>query len=180
MTVIRTATARIMKLESNTKERDQRMQTTTNGENRAVAGETINGDRRADRRYPIELELRYKLIRRKKVLETGVGRTLDLSSGGIMFETERPLPPGFSVELAINWPVLLRNIAPLQLIVKGKVARTEESRTAIRMSQHEFRTVGARDAATARAAAIRGIYPARVQPGVFVPAPSYSESRKVN
>jgi hypothetical protein len=170
-----------MKLESNTKERDQRMQTTTNGKNRAEAGETIYGDRRADKRYPIELELRYKLIRRKKVLETGVGRTLDLSSGGIMFETERPLPPGFSVELAINWPVLLRNIAPLHLMVKGKVVRTEEARTAIRMSQHEFRTVGARDAVAAgRAAAIKECYPARVQPGVFVPAPAYSESRKVN
>jgi hypothetical protein len=157
------------------------MQTATNGKNRVVAGETIHGERRADRRYPIELELRYKLIRRKKVLETGVGRTLDLSSGGIMFETERPLPRGFSVELAVHWPVLLRNIAPLHLIVKGKVVRTEDGRTAIRMSQHEFRTMGVRDAATAgRSAAVKDVYPARVQPGVFVPAPSYSASRKIN
>jgi hypothetical protein len=136
------------------------MQTKTNGKSRAVAGQTIHGDRRADRRYPIELELRYKLIRRKRVLETGVGRTLDLSSGGIVFEAKRPLAQGFSVELAIRWPVLLGNVAALQLIVKGTVVRTEENRAAIRMSRHEFRTLGGCDAvAAARAAAIQESQP---------------------
>src|SRR5512143_1587303 len=60
----------------------------------------INGDRRYDRRYGITLEVRWKLVRRRKVLESGVGTTVDLSSGGILFDAGRPLPVGLNVELS--------------------------------------------------------------------------------
>src|SRR5579864_6020261 len=102
--------------------------------------EGIAGDRRSDRRYDITLELRWKLVRRRRVLDTGTGTTLDLSSGGILFESERQLPAGGVVELSISWPVLLHNVAPLQLVVTGRVVRAAGRRAAIRMSQHEFRT----------------------------------------
>jgi hypothetical protein len=102
----------------------------------------ISGDRRQDRRYGIHLDLRWKLIRRRRVLDTGVGRTLDLSSGGILFESGRQLPVGLNVELAISWPVLLRNEAPMQLIVSGRIVRAAQNRTAVAMAQHEFRTSG--------------------------------------
>jgi hypothetical protein len=100
----------------------------------------IAGDRRSDRRYDIALDLRWKVIRRRRVLDAGTGITLDLSSGGILFETDRPLPTGLNVELAISWPVLLHNVAPLQLVVTGRIVRTSGRRTAVRMIQHEFRT----------------------------------------
>jgi len=103
----------------------------------------LAGDRRNDRRYDIALELRWKLIRRRRVLDTGTGTTLDLSSGGILFESERQLPPGGSIELAISWPVLLHNVAPLQLVVTGRVVRASGRRAAVRMTQHEFRTAKA-------------------------------------
>jgi c-di-GMP-binding flagellar brake protein YcgR len=102
----------------------------------------INGDRRQDRRYRIHLDLRWKLIRRRRVLETGVGKTVDLSSGGILFDAGRQLPVGLNVELSISWPVLLRNEAPMQLIVSGRVVRTSQNTTAVAMAQHEFRTSG--------------------------------------
>jgi hypothetical protein len=102
----------------------------------------INGDRRQDRRYRIHLDLRWKLIRRRRVLETGVGKTVDLSSGGILFDAGRQLPVGLHVELSISWPVLLRNEAPMQLIVSGRVVRTSQNTTAVAMAQHEFRTSG--------------------------------------
>ena len=104
--------------------------------------ERIAGDRRIDRRYPILLELRWKLIRRKRVLETGTGYTLDLSSGGVQFDSGRPLPDGLNVEIAISWPVLLHSVAPMQLMVQGRIVRSEGGRIAIRMTQHEFRTAG--------------------------------------
>src|SRR5437868_530520 len=85
--------------------------------------EAIGGDRRTDRRYDITLELRWKLVRRRRVLDTGTGTTLDLSSGGILFESERQLPAGAHIELSISWPVLLHNVAPLQLVVMGRVVR---------------------------------------------------------
>jgi hypothetical protein len=105
--------------------------------------DTIAGDRRRDRRYGLELDVRWKLIRRRRVLETGEGRTLDVSSGGILFDAGRPLPAGLNVELSITWPVMLHNVAPLQLLVYGKIVRSDGRRTAIRMMQHEFRTAGA-------------------------------------
>ena len=106
------------------------------------ATESIAGDRRSHRRYPILLDMRWKLIHRKRVLDTGTGRTLDLSRGGIRFETSRPLPAGLNVQLAVAWPVLLHNKAPMQLVVQGRIVRSEDGRIAIRMTQHEFRTVG--------------------------------------
>jgi hypothetical protein len=102
----------------------------------------IGGERRLDRRYGIQLDLRWKLIRRRRVLETGTGHTIDLSSGGIHFETDRPLPTGLNVELSIAWPAMLQNMAPLQLVVSGKVVRSDGRRTAIQKHQHEFRTAG--------------------------------------
>jgi len=102
----------------------------------------IAGERRQDRRYEIRLDLRWKLIRRRRTLESGTGCTVDLSSGGIYFETDRPLPVGLNVELSIAWPALLHNMAPLQLVAFGKIVRSNGMRTAMQMSQHEFRTVG--------------------------------------
>jgi hypothetical protein len=45
--------------------------------------------------------------------------------------------------LAIAWPVLLHDQAPLQLIVSGRIVRCAANRTAVEMAQHEFRTLGA-------------------------------------
>jgi hypothetical protein len=106
------------------------------------APEGIAGDRRVDRRYPLLLDLRWKLIHRKRVLDTGEGSTLDFSSGGVRFESGRTLPEGFDVELAIRWPVLLHNVAPMQLVVQGRIVRSRDGEIAVRMVQHEFRTVG--------------------------------------
>src|SRR5215475_3867719 len=102
----------------------------------------IAGDRRYDKRYQLQLELRWKLIRRRKIQDIGAGRTIDLSSGGIFFEAHRPLPVGLNVELSISWPILLHNSSPLQLLVSGKIVRVAGTRVGIRMTQHEFHTAG--------------------------------------
>jgi len=102
----------------------------------------IAGDRRTDRRYDLNLELRWKLIRRRRILETGTGQIIDFSSGGVLFDAGRAMPVGLNVELAIAWPVLLHNTAQLQLVASGRIVRSLGSRTAIQMTQHEFRTVG--------------------------------------
>jgi hypothetical protein len=104
--------------------------------------EGIGGDRRFDRRYQLQLEVRWKLIRRKKIQDVGVGRTVDLSSGGVLFDALRPLPVGLNVELAISWPVLLHNVAPMQLVASGRIVRSFGTQVGIQVTQHEFRTVG--------------------------------------
>ena len=104
--------------------------------------EDTNGERRKCRRYGIDLDLRWKLIRRRRLLESGVGHTVDLSSSGILFNGDRLLPIGLDVELSISWPVLLSNAVPMQLIVYGQVVRSTQDCTAVVMVQHEFRTAG--------------------------------------
>jgi hypothetical protein len=108
----------------------------------AAGSEAIGGDRRQDRRYPLQLDLKWKLIRRRRVLDTGSGQTIDVSSGGVLFEAGRHLPEGFNVELSISWPVLLHNVAPMQLVTTGKIVRADSRRVAMQTTQHEFRTVG--------------------------------------
>jgi hypothetical protein len=100
----------------------------------------IAGDRRSDRRYDMALDLRWKVIRGRRILDAGTGTTLDLSNGGILFEADRQLPAFLNVELAISWPVLLDSQTPLQLVVTGRIVRTSGRLTAIRMIQHQFRT----------------------------------------
>jgi len=109
----------------------------------------ISGERRRDKRYELEMEMRWKLVRRRKVLYEGGGRTVDLSSGGMLVETDRPLPVGLNLEMAIAWPMRLQDGAPLQLVVAGKILRSLGRRAAIRMVQHEFRTAAAADEQTA-------------------------------
>jgi hypothetical protein len=104
--------------------------------------DTIGGERRDDRRYQLHLEVKWKLIRRRRVLDTGVGHTIDVSSGGILFDAGRKLPEGLNVELSIAWPVLLHNLAPMQLVASGRIIRSNGWKVAIQTVQHEFRTVG--------------------------------------
>jgi hypothetical protein len=104
--------------------------------------ETIGGERRDDRRYDMRLDLRWKLVRRRRVIDQGVGFTYDLSRGGIRFQAGRELPVGLNVELSVSWPVRLHNVAPMQLAVHGKVVRSSNGWVAIRTVQQEFRTLG--------------------------------------
>jgi hypothetical protein len=101
----------------------------------------IGGERRDDRRYDIRLDLRWKLLRRRRVIDSGVGVTLDLSRGGVRFDSGRVLTVGLYVELAVDWPARLHNLAPMQLTIHGKILRSTDGSSAIRTLQHEFRTL---------------------------------------
>jgi hypothetical protein len=102
--------------------------------------ELINQDRRDDRRYPIALELRYKVIARGRASLNGGGRTLNMSSGGVLFGGDQDLPAGAFVELSIHWPVLLQNTCPLTLLIVGRVVRCEDRTVAVKTSRYEFIT----------------------------------------
>jgi hypothetical protein len=103
-------------------------------------------DQRANGRYPIALDVQYKLLRGDRVISMGSGKTLNISSGGVLLETDQPLPPSGVVELAIQWPFLLREVCSLKLVVRGRIVRRdhETKATAVRNESHEFRTAGIR------------------------------------
>lgn len=99
-------------------------------------------DRRADRRYPIVLQLQYTLRRKTRACYVGLGRTLNISSHGILFETDERIPGTGEMELAVNWPFLLQDSCRLRLIVRGRVLRTHDKTVALKVECHEFRTAG--------------------------------------
>jgi hypothetical protein len=73
-------------------------------------------------------------------METGCGRTIDLSSSGLRFAAQRPLEPGLRLDVAIEWPVLLDGGVHLQLIAAGVVVWSQGAETALRIQRHELRT----------------------------------------
>jgi hypothetical protein len=100
-------------------------------------------ERRAASRFPLTLGLRYAVLNpRQGVPETGSGQTVDLSSSGLRFVAERPLEPGLTVELFIDWPVLLDGGVQLQLTTSGTVVRSDGNTTALRIQRHGFKTKG--------------------------------------
>jgi hypothetical protein len=114
-------------------------------------GESAAPDQRAHDRYPICLDLQYKLLRGSRVEQAGTGRTVNISSGGVLFETSDWLPARGSVELALQWPFLLQGVCGLKLVIRGRIVRSDSNGRAIavRAVFHEFRTAGLRCAKSA-------------------------------
>jgi hypothetical protein len=100
-------------------------------------------ERRAADRFPIEREVRYKVISKKNGDESGVGSTINISSNGVLFTTEKLLIPGRRLEVSINWPAQLNNKCALKLVARGRVVRFEQGKAAMEIQQYEFRTSGA-------------------------------------
>ena len=109
-------------------------------EPRGVLGTGV-GERRAAVRFPIEQEVRYKIVKPRSI-EVGTGRTINMSSQGVLFTVERPLANGEFMELAIDWPAPLENGCPLKLVTCGPVVRSEQTRAAISIDRYEFRLRG--------------------------------------
>jgi hypothetical protein len=101
-------------------------------------------DRRGADRFPIEREIRYRVTTRRGVCEEGVGKTINISSNGVLFTTDRALAPGKRIELSISWPAQLDHKCPLKLVARGRIARQEEGTAAAEIIQYEFRTQGSK------------------------------------
>ena len=103
-----------------------------------VAGQI---DQRTHTRYPIALELQYKVIRAGRTEQIGAGRTVNISSGGVLFEAD-DAPDEGAIEIAMSWPFLLGKVCNLKLIMRGHIVRRNDGLLAMRVAQHEFRTAG--------------------------------------
>jgi hypothetical protein len=96
---------------------------------------------RNQRRYPIELGVQYKWSRGGRPEEAGSGTTLNISSGGVLFQSAESVPPDSRIEITLNWPFSLEGCA-LKLVLRGRVVRSNRHTTAVRVQQYEFRTAG--------------------------------------
>src|ERR1041385_2067556 len=64
------------------------------------------GDRRSKKRYGFDFAVRFRLLE-KSLATNGIGRTINVSSGGVSFVTDEQLNVGANIELCIEWPILL-------------------------------------------------------------------------
>jgi c-di-GMP-binding flagellar brake protein YcgR len=112
-------------------------------EDRTFSGKS-DRERRTKRRFQIDQEVRYKMLYGQRIAETGVGRTMNISSGGVWLSTENMLTSGMPVELSMNWPVLLNDSCPMKLMIYGCVIRSNEKGAAVAIERYEFRTQGSR------------------------------------
>ena len=101
-------------------------------------------ERRSADRFPIEREVRYRILNKRNSHEEGTGKTINISSNGVLFTTDQILIPGKRLELSISWPAQLDNKCQLKLVARGRVARLEQGRAAIEIQQYEFRTQGSK------------------------------------
>lgn len=97
-------------------------------------------ERRKTDRFPIEREVRYKILNKRTGEESGHGKTLNISSRGILFSTDQILLPGRRLEVAVSWPAQLNAKCALKLVARGRVVRFEDGKVAIEIQQYEFRT----------------------------------------
>ena len=98
-------------------------------------------DRRASTRLPIERDVRYKLLGKGHFTTwTGEGKTLNISSAGALFTTQTALPEKQLIELAVSWPARLNGRLPLNLVLRGRVVRSQGTQAAIQIDQYDFKT----------------------------------------
>ena len=114
------------------------------GQQSAIVRPEGVSERRSADRFPIEREVRYRILNKRGAGEEGTGKTINISSNGVLFTTDQVLLPGKRLELSISWPAQLDNKCNLKLVARGRVARMEQGRAAIEIQQYEFRTLGSK------------------------------------
>ena len=104
----------------------------------------ILSEQRLRFRYPLNLNVRFRSLSETPIF-SGVGRAVNLSSGGVLVVSQQVVSPhefriGARVEMSIEWPSLLDGRIPLQLLAVGRVVRRRVSDFAATFVRHEFRT----------------------------------------
>ena len=91
-------------------------------------------------RFPLVTDLDYRIVIGGRPIKMGRGRTVNLSSGGVLFQSTEPLPARKQIELWIAWPVPLNGDVALKLCAQGRIVRVQDGRVAVEFARCEFRT----------------------------------------
>jgi len=102
--------------------------------------EVSTSERRRSSRFPIEREVRYKTLNQRAEILSGYGKTLNISSSGVLFTSDHELPIGTRLELSISWPAQLNEKCLLNLVARGRITRHAKGQLALQIQQYEFRT----------------------------------------
>ena len=97
-------------------------------------------ERRDAPRFPLSLAVRYTASAHRMPEEMGTGRTIDMSSSGLRFSSDRPVLIRQWGRVYIDWPVLLGGNIKLQLVLSGVFIRTNGPEVVLQIHKHDFRT----------------------------------------
>ena len=100
----------------------------------------MDNERRNKSRFPVELAVHYQTLGVGQSI-TGAGRTVNVSSGGVLMTAEQGLHEGSRIRITIEWPTLLNGITPLQLVTTGKVVRSRDLNVGVAFDWYQFRTM---------------------------------------
>jgi hypothetical protein len=95
-------------------------------------------ERRSKVRYPIELDVRF-LPSKNGTYNTG--RTVNISSSGLLISSASIVGEGTALHIMIQWPYTLDGRIPLQLVAAGVVVRSTPSLFAVTVKSYQFRTM---------------------------------------
>ena len=104
------------------------------------------GERRASVRFPIRCAVRYAMYSPGKntLHRAGQGWTIEISNQCLLFTADAPLPLGPHIELFVDWPAKLDGAIGLNLVISGRVVRTDGNSVVVAFAKHEFRTRGSK------------------------------------
>jgi hypothetical protein len=105
-----------------------------------TVGRPEGRDRRASKRFPLQLPVRYRLLGSKTPALWISAESVNISSTGLLFHSVEEIALGQGIEAFVAWPAALDNRVPLKLAVKGPVVRCEGNQAAIRFERYEFKT----------------------------------------
>ena len=106
-----------------------------------------SSERRHSDRFPIQREVRYRVLSKRAGEDAGEGATVNMSSAGILFTTPKVLLPGRRLELSVSWPAQLNQKCNLKLVARGRIVRYADGVAAMEIQQYEFRTQASSEAA---------------------------------
>lgn len=93
-------------------------------------------EQRKSKRF--ELKLPFEITRAGSNSVRRVGETRNLSSSGVLFSLDPPLPIGESIEYTITLPVGQGGASSVRLRCMGKVVRHEQHGAAATLERYEF------------------------------------------
>jgi PilZ domain len=96
--------------------------------------------RRKSQRFPIGLDVHYRTLGRRSDAFVGTGKTINISSSGVLFTSQHELPIGTRLEVSMRWPMKLNEKCGLNLVATGRVVRHAKGQLALRFQEWQFRT----------------------------------------
>jgi hypothetical protein len=96
-------------------------------------------ERRSNRRYPLQIPVRYRAANGPLNSAWKGGRALDMSASGILVHVPESVELGMKLELAMDWTGLYHDRPTMRLHLVAAAIRIDGRGTALRILSHRFR-----------------------------------------